>query len=92
MDFKPMYTIVVRKTTEDDEEDITRMYFSSAGAIARNLPGIIFGRFSELFEAIEDAGKTVDEVVAFLADEARVVKELTLGNMTIARGFEVCYD
>ena len=88
MDFKPMYTVIVR----DDEEEITRMYFSSTGAIARNLPNIIIGQFTELFEAIEDAGKTVDEVVAFLADEAMVAKELTLGNMTIARGFEVCYE
>ena len=93
----PIYTVVVCKIacnelTGLDEEDVTRFYFASPDAILRNLPDIIIGRLTDVFEAIEDSNKTVDEVVAYLAKRENMTKPLPLTEtMTIVCGWEVLH-
>jgi hypothetical protein len=49
----PIYTVIVCKTSDDDEEDVSRFYFASPEAILRNLPSILY-RFNEIIDSLDD--------------------------------------
>ena len=97
MDPLPIYTVIVRKALYDSSSDFndfdeSRFYFSSLEAILRNLPDIIIGRLTDLFEAIEDSNKTVGEVVAYLAKRENITKPLHLtDNVSIVCAWEVLH-
>jgi len=87
-----MYVVVFSKTDEDDEF-IFRFAFGSLEAIARKLPDIIIGRLTDVFCAIDDAGMTVDEVVAHLSNRVNMTKPLNISDtISVVCGVEVLHQ
>lgn len=86
-----MYIVVFKKS--DEEDDFTRFAFGSLEAIARKLPDIIIGRLTDVFCAIDDAGMTVDEVVAHLTNRDNITQPLNIGDsISVVCGLEVLYQ
>jgi hypothetical protein len=100
MDPLPIYTVIVRKALYDSSSDFndfdeSRFYFSSLEAILRNMPSILY-RFDEIIEVLDEGrpdGMTVDEVAAYLAKRENITKPLHLtDNVSIVCAWETLHQ
>jgi len=94
MPYQQIYVVVISKWDGnfDNDEDSLMLHFTSLKAVAENLPGIIYSRLMDLHEGIEDSGRTVEDVVAYLSASQNMLKCLTFSNgMSVVCGYETLY-